>query len=241
MIVSGAGSGSFRRDLDRNGDLLPLGDFLAIYGSGFLANDLAYKMILLSGIQSVFLNLNPLIKADGYYVLAEYLRIDNLREDSFLYLRAWARKYLLREDIDLPPSTRRLRRIYMTFGLTAVVYSTSLLVLMLVFAKNVFVSKFGNWGYVVTLAVVYYFSRKGLKKGWHQLRVWWREKKEDYMAWKMTRGQQVGAVALAVLFLIPPVPSGSPPISYSSRGVMRTCGRRRRAWSARYSSNRVTR
>lgn len=174
---------------------------------GSVINDLAYKLMLLSGVQSALLNLNPLIKADGYYVLAEYLRIDNLREDSFIYLRAWARKYLLRDDIDLPPSTRRLRRIYMTFGLTAVVYSTSLLVLMLVFAKNVFVSKFGNWGYVVTLAVVYYFSRKGLKKGWHQLRAWWREKKEAYMAWKMTRGQQVGAVVLAVLFLIPPIPT----------------------------------
>lgn len=174
---------------------------------GSLPNDLAHKMILLSGIQSVFLNLNPLIKADGYYVLAEYLRVDNLREDAFTFLRVWVRKYLFREDIDLPRATRRLRRVYVIFGLLAVVYSTSIIVLMLMFVKNVFVSKFGNWGYVLTLAVVYYFARKGLKKGWHQLRAWWREKKEDHMAWKMTRGQQVGAVALAVLFLIPPVPT----------------------------------
>ncbi len=174
---------------------------------GSLPNDIAHKMLLLSGIQSAFLNLNPLIKADGYYMLAEYLRVDNLREESFAFLRAWVRKYLLREDIDLPQATRRLRRIYLIFGLTAIVYSTSLLILMLVFAKNVFVSKFGNWGYVVTLAVVYYFARKGIKKAWHQVCAWWREKKEEYMAWKMTRGQQIGAVALAALFLIPPIPT----------------------------------
>jgi putative peptide zinc metalloprotease protein len=50
---------------------------------GSLANDVAYKMMLLSGIQSAFLNMNPLIKADGYYALSEYLRVDNLRDESF--------------------------------------------------------------------------------------------------------------------------------------------------------------
>ena len=34
--------------------------------------------------------------ADGYYALSQFLSIDNLREDSFAYLKAWARKYLLR-------------------------------------------------------------------------------------------------------------------------------------------------
>ena len=174
---------------------------------GSFGNDLAYKMMLLSGAQSALLNLNPLIKADGYYVLAEYLRVDNLRDESFSYLRAWARRYLLREDIDLPPSTRRLRRIYMIFGLSAVVYSGAILVLSVVFVRNVFVSRFGNWGYVLTLLVVYYFARKALKKGWYQLRAWWREKKEEYMAWKMTRGQQFAAIGLAALFLIPPIPT----------------------------------
>jgi putative peptide zinc metalloprotease protein len=174
---------------------------------GSLANDVAYKMMLLSGIQSAFLNMNPLIKADGYYALSEYLRVDNLRDESFSYLQAWARKYLLREDIDLPSSTRRLRRIYLIFGFAAVVYSAVLVFLAVIFAKNVLVSKLGFWGYAATVLVVYYFARRGLKKAWYQMRAWWREKREEYMAWKMTRGQQFGAVGLALLFLIPPVPT----------------------------------
>jgi putative peptide zinc metalloprotease protein len=174
---------------------------------GSLPNDLAYKMMLLSGIQGTLLNLNPLIKADGYYALAEYLRIDNLRDDAFLFLRAWLRKYVLREDIDLPPCTRRLRRIYVIFGIAAVIYSTSLIFIMFLFAKNVFVSKFGNWGYFLTACLVYYFARKGISKAWYQLRAWWREKREEFMTWRMTRRQQVGAIGLAALFLIPPVPT----------------------------------
>ena len=80
---------------------------------GTIVSDLAYKMMLLSGIQGAVLNLNPLIKADGYYALSQFLDIDNLREDAFAFLRVWAQKYILRRDIDLPPSSRRQRRIFL--------------------------------------------------------------------------------------------------------------------------------
>jgi len=174
---------------------------------GSLVNDLAYKTMLLSGIEGALLNLNPLIKADGYYALAQFLDVDNLREDSFAFLRAWARKYLLREDIDLPATSRRHRRIYTVFGLTAMLYSTTLIFVMLFFVRNVFVSKFGAWGYVLTLGVVYFFARKGLKQVVPAVRAWLREKKEVFMAWKMTRAQQIGALGIALLMLLPPFPA----------------------------------
>jgi putative peptide zinc metalloprotease protein len=173
--------------------------------AGSVTNDIAYKMMLLSGIQGAVLNLNPLIKADGYYALSQFLDIDNLREDSFEFLRAWARKYLLFQDIDLPPTTSRQRRIFFLFGVSAVIYSTSLLVLVLLFVKNVLVTKLGDWGYLATLGVIYFFARKGLREAMPMVRAWLRQKKEDYMAWKVTRLQQVGAAGLALLLLVPPM------------------------------------
>ena len=164
-----------------------------------LVNDLAYKTMLLSGIQGALLNLNPLIKADGYYALSQFLDVDNMREDSFAYLRAWARKHFLRHDIDLPVASRRLRRVYLTFGISAVVYSTTLLFLVLSFLKNICVSKFGDWGYVITLGVIYFFARKSLRKNLPLFRAWLRKKREDYMAWKMTRAQWAGAMGIALL------------------------------------------
>ncbi len=174
---------------------------------GSIVNDLAYKVMLLSGIQGAVLNLNPLIKADGYYALSQFLDIDNLREDAFAFLRAWARKYLLRHDLDLPPASRRQRRIFLIFGFTAIVYSTTLIFLMLLFAKNIFVSKFGDWGYLFTAGLVYFFARKGLKKALPAVRAWVRDKREEYMAWKITRAQQAGLVGIALLLLLPPIPS----------------------------------
>jgi putative peptide zinc metalloprotease protein len=173
--------------------------------AGSVTNDVAYKMMLLSGIQGAVLNLNPLIKADGYYALSQFLDIDNLREDSFEFLRAWTRKYLLFQDVDLPPTTKRQRRIFFLFGVSAIIYSTSLLMLVLLFVKNVLVAKLGDWGYLATLGVVYFFARKGLREAKPIVRGWFRQKKEDYMAWKVTRLQQVGAAGLALLLLVPPV------------------------------------
>jgi putative peptide zinc metalloprotease protein len=174
---------------------------------GSFVNDLAYKAMLLSGIQGTLINLNPLIKADGYYALAEYLHVDNLREDSFTFLRAWIRRYIFRHDAELPPTTRRLRHIYGVFGVTAVIYSASLTILVLLFVRNVLVTKFGNWGYLLTAAVVYFFARKGLKSARPRVRAWWREKKEEYMAWKITRAQWVGGLGAALVLLLPPIPS----------------------------------
>jgi putative peptide zinc metalloprotease protein len=175
---------------------------------GSALNDIAYKMMLLSGIQGALLNLNPLIKADGYYALSQFLQVDNLREDSFAFLRAWAQKYLLRQDIDLPAASKRQRRIFFLFGVSAIIYSTTLLVFVLVFAKNILVSKLGDWwGYLATLMVVYFFTRKGIRQVWPPTLAWLRQKREDYMAWKMTRAQQAGALGVALLLLIPPVAS----------------------------------
>jgi putative peptide zinc metalloprotease protein len=173
--------------------------------AGSVTNDIAYKMMLLSGIQGAVLNLNPLIKADGYYALSQFLDIDNLREESFEFLRAWTRKYLLFQDVDLPPTTRRQRRIFFLFGVSAVIYSTSLLIVVLVFVKNILVSQLGDWGYLATLGVIYFFARKGIREAIPMVRGWLRQKKEDYMAWKVTRWQQAGAAGLAVLLLIPPM------------------------------------
>jgi putative peptide zinc metalloprotease protein len=174
---------------------------------GSIINDLAYKTMLLSGIEAALVNLNPLIKADGYYALGQFLNVDNLREDSFAFLRAAARKYLLRADIELPAVSRRLRRIYTIFGVAAVLYSATLLVVVLGFARNILVEKLGTWGDALTLVLVYFFARKGLQRAVPEVRNWLREKKEAYMAWKLSRAQQFGAAGILLLLLVPPFPS----------------------------------
>lgn len=174
---------------------------------GSFINDVAYKMMLLSGIQSTLLNLNPLIKADGYYALSQYLQIDNLREDAFEFLKVWLQKYILRRDVELPASTRRERRIFLTFSFLALVYSTTLILFVLWWARNMCVNKFGAWGYVIFGAIIYFFLRKRVRKLARSLRNAWIRGKEKYMAWKLTRRQLIGFAAVAAIVILPPIPS----------------------------------
>ena len=174
---------------------------------GSIVNDLAYKMMLLSGIQGALLNLNPLIKADGYYALSQFLDIDNLREDSFAFLHVWAAKYILRRNIDLPASSRRQRRIFFIFGVAALAYSVGLIAIVLLFAKNVLLTKFGDWGYILFAGVIYFFTRKSIKSSLPVIRAWIRKQRESYMTWKLTRAQSFGALGIALLLFLPPVPS----------------------------------
>lgn len=70
-----------------------------------------------SGIKTL-LNLNPLIKYDGYYLLADYLEVPNLRRRSF----AWVGSILKRVSgviPRLPAVSARERRIFTWYGFVA--------------------------------------------------------------------------------------------------------------------------
>lgn len=217
---------------------------------GSFIGDLGYKTLLLTGVSGVFINLNPLMKLDGYFVLSQYLEMDNLREDSFEYVKAWARRHLqatalmvtvalsvfwllpsqwgllgrmllsagmallvgqtgvvdwlpVRQEVELPPASRRKRRIFLIFGTAAFLYSMMLLIVVSLFAKNVFTSKFGNWGYLMTAGLVYVLLRKRLKHWLPATLNGLRTAKEKFMVWRMTR-LQLGVAGVFLVFLFVP-------------------------------------
>jgi putative peptide zinc metalloprotease protein len=170
---------------------------------GSTVSNLAYEFALISGIPAL-MQLNPLMKIDGYYMLMQVLQVDNLREDSNAYMLAWLRRTFLRQDIELPPAGRRERRVYWTYATAAALYGGLVLVLVLGFVNNIFTSHFGNWGYLVTAAVLYLMLRAPMKKAVASARASLHSLKENYMAWRMKRWQQVAGVAVVLALVVPP-------------------------------------
>jgi len=89
-------------------------------------NYTALIVMTLSGLRS-FLDFNPFVKLDGYYLLSDYLEIANLRRRSFKYVGDGVKRLLgfgrkLRAYI-----SQRERRIYLVYGLVATISSLSLL------------------------------------------------------------------------------------------------------------------
>jgi putative peptide zinc metalloprotease protein len=174
--------------------------------SGTFINDLAYKVLLLSGLDTLGWNLNPLIQADGYYALADYLEVDNLAESSLEFVGARVRKSVFREDVDLPAVTERRTRIFWAYGLASIVYSITVTILILIFARSIFTGLFGNWGEFFTLGLTYFLLRKRLGGVWNGIRAWLARNRKARMAWKLTRVQQGAVAGVAFLFFIPPLP-----------------------------------
>src|ERR1700733_3626808 len=174
---------------------------------GSLVNDLAYKTLLFTGIAGIAVNLNPLIKADGYYALAQFVQIDSLREDSIEFAQAWWQKYLLHRKVELPAASRRQRRIFLAFGTTAMVYGVAVLVIALIFVNNIFVSVLGDWGYFATALALFLLLRSRVQQQIPRIRAWYWSIREAYLKWKLTRAQQVFVAVVALVLFVPPFSS----------------------------------
>ena len=64
-----------------------------------MARSIAYNVFFTAGVSTIVFNLNPLLRYDGYYILADMLEIPNLRTKSMNYLL-----YLLERYIFLVPN-----------------------------------------------------------------------------------------------------------------------------------------
>jgi len=86
----------------------------------------ALAVIATSGVKTL-LNLNPLLKLDGYYLLCDVLDLPNLRRRAFRYLGDRMRRLAGFTRSGPDDLSRRERRIYLAYGLVSAVVSISLL------------------------------------------------------------------------------------------------------------------
>ena len=73
-----------------------------------MVRHVAYAVMLVGGVSTLFFNGNPLLRFDGYYVLADAIEIPDLGSKSNNYLGVLARRWILGErEAELPETTPR--------------------------------------------------------------------------------------------------------------------------------------
>lgn len=91
--------------------------------------DLAFNAMLISGLSTVLVNGNPLLKFDGYYVLSDLIEIPNLAQRSSKWWGDLLRRRLLdAPDPDARPVTRFEARVFALYAPAAFVYRMSMMV-----------------------------------------------------------------------------------------------------------------
>jgi putative peptide zinc metalloprotease protein len=78
-------------------------------GPATYAHHLCLNLMLVCSVNTIVINGNPLLRYDGYHVLADWLEIPNLYERSRRVVRRWALEHLLGIETngDFEPSRRR--------------------------------------------------------------------------------------------------------------------------------------
>lgn len=121
--------------------------------SDLIVNQLAYNLMLYSSISGIIFNYNPLIKFDGYFVLADYLDMPNLQEDAFEYVGYLFKRYVLRmRDEPCPAEGRRRKRVLAIYGVLSLVYSLSFTFFAFVALRALLIQNFAFAGALIAAA-----------------------------------------------------------------------------------------
>ena len=84
---------------------------------------LAYAVMLIGGLSTLLFNGNPLLKFDGYYVLADALEIPNLAPKASQYLTALAQRRVLgMRSVRTPETSRAEAPLLVGYAITSFVY-----------------------------------------------------------------------------------------------------------------------
>lgn len=157
----------------------------------------AFSVVMISLIGSLLINLNPLMRFDGYYVLSDYLQIENLHGKAIDYARQWIRYVLFGWiypiDHDYPKRTSFFLR---WFGLSILIYRFFLFVGISVLVYAVFMKPIGFLAMMFEL--IWFIGLPVFK----EVKLWWGSRSE-FKNNKRTYFFLLCVLSVLFLFIIP--------------------------------------
>ena len=102
-----------------------------------MVKSIAYNIIIIAGVSTVLMNGNPLLKFDGYYILADYLEIPNLSQRANQYWGWLSKRFIFGvQGIASPAYDRREALWLFTYGFAALIYRLFLMVSIILFVAQ---------------------------------------------------------------------------------------------------------
>jgi len=161
----------------------------------------AYFMMMLTGIVSLVVNWNPLIKLDGYHMLCEMIGIAELKEDSTAYLAAWVKRHIWRLPVEVPYVPKRRRPFYAIYALLSGAYSYLVLTVVARFAGNVSRNFSPEFAFIPEYGVALLVFKSRIRLLVNFMKLVYLDKKDRVRAWFASRPIMVTAVVLIFCLL----------------------------------------
>jgi putative peptide zinc metalloprotease protein len=167
-------------------------------------HDGAYFIMMITGLISVLVNWNPLMKLDGYYILCDLLDLTQLKENSTAFVSAWVKKYIWGLPVDVPYVPRRRRPGYAVYAILSGAYSYMILYVVARFAGNVVRNFSPEWGFIPEISVAVLIFRSRIRLLGNFMKFVYLDKKDRIRAW-FTPAHSLAAAAGTLLLLAVPV------------------------------------
>jgi len=100
---------------------------------------IAYNVMLIGGVSTLLFNGNPLLRFDGYYILADWIEIPNLAQRSTRYLGYLLQRYPFGiEEASSPVTVDGERPWFIIYGIAAFFYRLFVLAALALFVSSKF-------------------------------------------------------------------------------------------------------
>ncbi|MCK5374649.1 MAG: HlyD family efflux transporter periplasmic adaptor subunit, partial [Alphaproteobacteria bacterium] len=135
----------------------------------------AFTLTSVTWVTTLFVNLNPLMRFDGYYLLADISGVENLQTRSFNYGKWFLRRLFLGFDNASPPEHVTMQRhiFFLVYAYAVWVYRFFLFISI---ALAVYFLFFKALGIVLMVFEVFYFIVFPIIK---ELKIWWKIQSEN--------------------------------------------------------------
>ena len=175
----------------------------------------AFLLATTSWILSLFINLNPFMRFDGYYILADAWGMPNLQPRAFAQMRWWIREKLFGLGKPSPESfSINNRRLLIAYALGTSVYRFFLFIGIALLVYHMF---FKLLGVALFSVEIMFFI---LLPIWRELKEWWKLKAEISRTRRTVFTATVTAMMVAIMIIpwnsqvrVPAVMSGGTDIT----------------------------
>jgi putative peptide zinc metalloprotease protein len=143
-----------------------LGVYIWVLVEPGILRAIAYNLVIIAGVSTLFVNGNPLMRFDGYFVLSECLEIPNLAQRATTYWSFLFDKYLFKsKEARSPSQSPSEAKILAVYGAIAPVYR-----LMISLSLAWFVaSEYFVFGVIIALMGIWSSLALPFWKGWKHL------------------------------------------------------------------------
>ncbi|MGA3035431.1 MAG: HlyD family efflux transporter periplasmic adaptor subunit [Terracidiphilus sp.] len=126
-------------------------------------HDFSYQIILITGIAVVVMNLNPLIKLDGYYFLTEAIGIPDLKERSTSLISGWFQSRVLRLPVEMTTVARKRAPFFILYAVVSGIYSYTLLFFVIRLSYNIGSKWLAEFALIPAAALAFLMFRSRLR------------------------------------------------------------------------------